>query len=196
MSEQAVVNETLELVKEAQKQGTFNLADVIKGRGYPSKEVTVYTDVETAFKLIEIEEKLNESAEDIDAYNKLEEEAKALAELVQKSKLVFTMRGVNQAMVEHIDAATVEEFGRADELEDTTEWTKHKIAALVASNIVRVTDSEGNVDERLFTKDDVLEIRGLLPVDSWHLLVSTMQKLTLASGFFDGLTDSGFLPKS
>lgn len=196
MSEQEIVNETIELVKDAQKQGTFNLADVIKGRGYPTKDVTIYTDVESAFKLVEIEAKLNESADDTEAYIALEAEAKALAETVQASKLIFTMRGVNQATVEHINETTNDLFGRPEELDDPSEWSKNQVAGFVASNIVRVTDADGNVDERLFTREDALELRGLLPADSWHVLVATMQKLTLASGFFDGLTDSGFLPKS
>lgn len=196
MSEQEIVNETLELVKDAQKQGTFNLADAIKGRGYPTKDVTIYTDVESAFKLVEIEDELNKPTDDTKAYAALEERAKALAETVQASKLVFTMRGVNQATVEHITETINEEFGKPEDLDDPSVWSKNQVASFVASNIVRVTDADGNVDERLFTRDDALELRGLLPSESWHVLVATMQKLTLASGFFDGLTDAGFLPKS
>lgn len=195
MSEENITEETLEMVKEAQKPSTFNLAEVIKGRGYPSKDVTVYTDAEAAFELIEIEDQMNQLTE-VD--KELEAKAEELAERVQKSQLVFHMRGVGQGEVERINDKADQLYKKPDLKEEdySSDWFKYYITALVASNIVRVTDADGNVDESHFEYDDLVEVRNNLPADSWGLLVSTMQKLTLASGYFKGLTDAGFLPKS
>lgn len=196
MSEEMIVNETLSLVKDAQSQGTFNLADVIKGRGYPTKEVSVYTDVDAAFKLFELEKQLELATNDSELYATLDAEAQALAKVVQASRLTFTMRGISQAEVERITAITDELAGELNEESNPEEWSKQQACGLVAANIIRVTDADGKVDEHLFTREEVVELRGLLPADAWSVLVATMQKLTLATGFFDGLTDAGFLPKS
>ena len=198
MSEEKITEETLEMVKEAQKQSTFNLAEVIKGRGYPSKDVVVYTDAEAAFELVEIEDQMNQITEASDEYKELEARANELAERVQSSQLTFHMRGVGQGVVERISDKADQLYRKPDLKEEdySSDWFKYYITSLVAANIVRVTDADGNVDESHFEYEEMVEIRNSLPGDSWGLLVSTMQKLTLASGYFKGLTDAGFLPKS
>jgi len=198
MSEENVTKEVVDMVQEAQKPSTFNLADVIKERGYPSKEVTIYTDAEAAFQLVEIEDKMNNITEAGEEYSKLEKQADELAERVRSSQLTFLMRGVGQGVVERVSEKADKLYKKKDvpEEEYSNDWFKYYVTSLVAENVVKVTDSEGNVDESHFDYDQMLEIRNSLPADSWGLLVSTMQKLTLASGYFKGLTDAGFLPKS
>lgn len=198
MTESNITEETLKLVQEAQKPGVFNLADVIKGRGYPQKDVSVYIDGAAAFELVELEDKMKALAEDSAEYKELEEKAEELAKVVQASKLTFTMRGVGQGVVERISEQADEKFGKDSENtgDVNTDWFKYYITSLVASNIIRVTDPEGNVDETLLDYDSMSEIRDNIPADAWGVLVNTMQKLTLATGYFKGLTDAGFLPKS
>ncbi len=70
------------------------------------------------------------------------------------------------------------------------------IASLVALNIVKAIDANGNVDERQYSAEEMLELRELMSADAWNSIVETMQKLTLASGYFEQLTDAGFLPRS
>jgi len=194
MSEQ--INETLELVKEAQKQGVFNLSDVIKGRGYPHKSVTIYVDAEAAFELIKLETQLTGTPVEDPRYDELKAEIDSCAKKVTDSKLVFHMRGVSQTVVEEAEAAASEAFPDQPEEERSDAWFRYYMAYLIASNIEKVENANGDIDERKFTVADVVEIRNLVPVDSWAILVSTMQQLTLASGYFRGLTDAGFLPKS
>lgn len=198
MSEENKIEETLSLVQEAQKQGTFNLSEVIKGRGYPQKTVTVYTDAEAAFKLVEMDKKLSELSKSStkEDYAKLEKESEDLAQAVRDSRLDFHMQGVPQALIEAVELRTSERFPSIEEEERGDEWFRFYIAELVALNIISVTDSKGNEDRRTFTYEDAVELRSYLPTESWAILVSTMQKLTLASGFFNGLTDAGFLPRS
>lgn len=198
MSDEKILEETLELVKEARKPGKFNLVDVIKDRAFPEREVDVYTNADAAFKLVELDEQMKAIVGiDQEKYDALEEEAQVLAEELQKSKLSFLMRGVGQGVIEEVTEKANTLYNNPDaEDHDSEGWFRFYVTALIASNVVRVTDAEGNVDERQFTVDEMMEIRNNIPADAWAVLVNTMQKLTLASGYFKGLTDAGFLPKS
>jgi hypothetical protein len=71
-------------------------------------------------------------------------------------------------------------------------WT----CSLVASNLIKVENANGEVDERAFTYEEVDEFRKYLPKEVWDLITEKMQQLTLAGAYFKGLTDAGFLPKS
>jgi hypothetical protein len=189
------VAETLAIVKEAQAKGVFNLSEVIKGRGFPTKDVTIYLDAEAAFDLAQINEELN-SYLDVDYQKELEAKAKVLADKILKSALTFTMRGVSQKIVDKVMAEANEKYPRDDANGNNPEWVKFYVSSLVAQNIIRVTDAEGNIDEHLFTVEEMYALREDLTRDAWDVLADTMQKLTLASGYFEQLTDAGFLPKS
>lgn len=200
MTEQNIAEETLQLVRDAQKPGVFNLSEVIKGRGYPTKEVSVYIDGEAAFQLVELEDRMQELSDAVKAgpeYEELEKAANELAERVQKSKLIFTMRGVNQGIVERITDKADELYGNdGDPMDRDDAWFRYYITSLVAANVVKVENADGEIDERVFEYEDMLDIRNNIPVEAWGVLVNTMQKLTLAGGYFKELTDAGFLPKS
>ena len=196
MDEQSTVDEVVSLVEEAQKRGKFNLAEVVKGRGYPEKTIEVYTDAKVAYDIHELNEKLQRLSNSgfDEEYIELEKEMKTLGSTLMKSKLTFFMRGISQ---EGIDALT-NDAGRKfpDKDESTLEWHKYYVCALVAANIYKVEDSEGNIDERQFTVEDCMELYENLPAEAWGTLVRTMEQLTLATGIFKGITDAGFLPKS
>lgn len=179
--------DALTLVQEAQSAKKFNLADVIKGRGFPEESVTVYVDTESAYELSRINEELILLTDPAES-EPLEARVKELSDKILASKLVFHMRGIDQKQVELIEKQTRKEEG--------DDWLLDYFAGLVASNIVKVENAEGEVDERQFTTEEVSELRWGLPSESWEVLIQTMQKLTLASGYFKGLTDAGFLQKS
>lgn len=181
----------IDLVTESQKRGKFRLADTIKGRGYPEATADIYIDAGAAFDFAELQEKvkgMNVSDPEYDAsVQKLEE----ISEKIKQSKLTFYMRGVGQGEVEAITKKADELYPDKDE-----NWIKYYLCALIAKNIVKVVDFEGNEDDSEFTVEDVIEIRDVVPIDSWEVLIETMQKLTLASSYFDAVVDAGFLPKS
>lgn len=189
------VQETLTLVKEAQAKGVFNLSEVIKGRGFPTKDVTIYLDAESAFQLAEVDEEMNDFLE-ADYRAELDAKAQELAAKIRKSALTFTMRGVSQKIVDKVMKEANEKHPRDDANGNNPEWVKFYVSSLVAQNIIRVTDAEGNVDEHLFTVEEIYSLREEITRDAWDVLADTMQKLTLASGYFEQLTDAGFLPKS
>ena len=188
MSEE--IKEVLDLVEEAQKPGSFNLGEFVKGRGYPQDSVEIYVDVESAYELSKLNEKLVQ-ATDTEESEKLEAEAKILSDKILASKLTFNMRGIDQKHVEKIEVESKKKFDDND-----SDWIIDYMCELVAANIVSVTDAEGKVDERIFTGEDVEELRSYLSSEAWEKVVATMQKLTLATGYFKGLTDAGFLQKS
>lgn len=195
---ETVVQETLKLVENAQSQGVFNLSEVIKGRGFPTKEVTIYLDSEAAFELSELNDQMM-GYFDESLVEDLEKKAEALVEKIKKSAVTFVMRGVSQKIVEDVIKKVNEKItppdGRRD-FSENEEWIKLYIAHLVALNIVKAIDANGNVDERQYSAEEMLELRELMSADAWNSIVETMQKLTLASGYFEQLTDAGFLPKS
>jgi hypothetical protein len=191
--------EVIDLAAEAQKRGKFNLADAIKGRAFPEKSVDVYLDAASALKLEEVNAELQylSGIGNMKEYDKVNEEAQALKDAIIASKLTFHMRGVGQSRVEEITKDADIKFPEAKVAGvDDAEWVRYYLSALIASNIVKVTDAEGNEDTSTFTPEEIIELRGIMPIDSWEVLIETMQKLTLASSYFEVVTDAGFLPKS
>lgn len=194
MSEDNIVD----LATEATKRGKFNLADAIKGRAFPEKSVDVYLDAASAQKLEEVNVELQYLADTgkVEEHTELEKTAEALKAKILDSKLTFHMRGVGQATVEKITEKANELHPTVDGTNGDPSWIRYYLSALVAANIVRVTDAEGNEDTSEFTPEDMIELRGIMPIDSWEVLIETMQKLSLATSYFDAVTDAGFLPKS
>jgi hypothetical protein len=185
-----VVEEVLALVQEAQSPAKFSLAEAIKNRVFPEDVVDVYLDIESAYALSKLNDELTVTFDE-EALEKLEAQVEVLKNKILASKLSFHMRGVDQSTVENIRNKYQE--GIDPELEDS--WVMPYMHALVASNIVKVVNAQGEEDAHEFTANEVKELSDNLPAESWEKLASTTQKLTLASGYFKGLTDAGFLPK-
>lgn len=198
MTEQHSTEEVLKLVEKAQAKGVFDITEFARGRAYPEDSVTAYLDVQAAYEL----NKLNEDMRFADQVSlaKMEKQANELASKVMKSKVIFHMRGVNQAQIEKISAACDEKYPATTDVlgqkSNSPEWLREWTASLIASNLVRIENADGEIDEREFTPEDVVQLRHHLPKEVWDLLVEKMQQLTLAGAYFKGLTDAGFLPKS
>jgi hypothetical protein len=198
MTEQHSTEEVLKLVEKAQAKGVFDITEFAKGRAYPEDSVTAYLDVQSAYELNKLNEEMRSA--DPKTLAKLEKQAQELASKVMESKVVFHMRGINQAQIEKLTIdcdnkypTNTDAFGQTV---NSQEWIREWTAGLIASNLVRIENAKGEMDEREFTIDDVVTLRHHLPKEVWDLLVDKMQQLTLAGAYFQGLTDAGFLPKS
>lgn len=191
MSEENNIGEVLNLVEEAQKRGKFNLADVIKERAYPEKQVTIYTDSVAAQKLYELDKEMDKAAfnSDVEGYAKLSEEADELVEKVKSSKLVFRMMGLSQVRVDEIGDTLPGE-------QSSSAWSRDYVCALVAASIKSVENADGDIDSSEFSLEDAKNLYALLPAESWNVLADAVQQLTLATGIFKGITDAGFLQRS
>jgi hypothetical protein len=197
MSEENITNEALELVKEAQSTKVFNLADAIKGRAYPTTSVRVYLNDQAALELVEINQLMNRIT-DPDKIDQLSERAAELAVEILSSSLVFEMRGIGQREIDEISTQLNKSYGitREQDGPSNSDWLRDYIVTLVGKNIVTVTNYDGAVDNSQFDLEKSDELRKSLSVSEWNKLVGAMQKLTLAGGYFDQLTDAGFLQKS
>lgn len=191
MSETSI-DEALKIVADAQSKGKFRLEDVIKGKGNPEDIVDVYTDSSAAYELSKISD-LIDSTLDEKEEEELKAEAEPLKEKVLKSRLRFFMRGIDQGLVEAIEKQARE---RTKDEEDADRWVIYYFCGLIAANVYKVEDIDGNVDDRVFSMDDAIKWRESFPTEAWNVLIEAMQKLTLATGYFRGLTDAGFLQKS
>lgn len=199
MSEDIKTEEVLDLVDKAQKKGTFDIAKFAKGIAYPEDTVTAYLDIEAAYKLNALNEQMSK-LKDPAELEKLEAQAKELSDKILASKVVFHMRGVNQEVIESITEKADKKYpkkldpmGKVMENED---WLKEWTCGLIASNLVQIENAEGEIDDKHYETEDVLELRKHLPREIFDLLIAKMQQLTLAGAYFKGLTDAGFLPKS
>lgn len=197
MSEENITKEALELVKEAQSAKVFNLADAIKGRAYPTTTVRVYLDDQAALELVEVNQLMNRTT-DADEIDQLSEKAAELAARIINSSLTFKMQGIGQAAIEAVTEKmnTKHEIPAGEDGTRNQEWLKDYITTLVSLNVVSVTNAEGAVDSGEFTFEKVEDLRKALSPTEWNKLVGGMQKLTLAGGYFEQLTDAGFLQKS
>lgn len=201
MSEDIKTDEVLELVEKAQKKGTFDIAKFAKGIAYPEDIVVAYLDIESAYKLSKLNEQMSKlKTQDPTEYEKLEVQAKELSDKILVSKVSFHMRGVNQEVIEAITSKCDKKYpkkldalGQVIENED---WVKDWTCGLIASNLVRIENADGEIDEKVFESEDIAELRKHLPREVFDLLIAKMQQLTLAGAYFKGLTDAGFLPKS
>jgi hypothetical protein len=201
MSEEIKTEEVLELVDKAQKKGTFDIAKFAKGIAYPEDKVTAYLDIESAYKLNALNYEMAKLKTSKPAeYEKLEAQAKELSDKILASKVVFHMRGVNQEIIESITDKCDKKFPKKldalGQVTDNEDWLKEWTCGLIASNLVQIENAEGEIDEKHYETEDVLELRKHLPREIFDLLVAKMQQLTLAGAYFKGLTDAGFLPKS
>jgi hypothetical protein len=185
----------IDLATEAQKKGKFSLADAIKGRAFPETSVDVYIDAASAYEFSELKQKAAEMEAGTPEHDAVLVQMEELSSKIKESRLTFHMRGVGQGVVESVNKKADELYPQASGPSDPS-WIRYYLCALIAANITKVVDQEGNEDSSTFTVEDVMELRDIMPIDSWEVLIDTMQKLTLASSYFDAVTDAGFLPKS
>ena len=188
MSEE--VTNIINLAEAAQAKGVFSLANAIKGKANPSDTVEVYLDSESAYRLTKLNDQIIQTMDE-DLLKTLEAQTAELVEKIKASKIVINMRGIDQALVEKLEESVKLKYPEGSE-----DWWREYLCALVASNITSVENAAGEVDDHVFTTEEVMEIRNTIPSESWETIIATMQRLTLATGYFKGLTDAGFLQKS
>lgn len=200
MSEQTSTENVLELVEKAQKKGVFDISKFAKGIAFPEDTLVAYLDIEAAYRLSKINSEMNLMASDAEAYEALEKEAKDLSEKILASKITFYMRGVSQEVIESVEKKADTKFPKKldplGQVLPNPDWNKYWVCGLIATNIVKIENANGEIDERVFEVEDVLEMHKHFPKEVFDVLTAKMQQLTLASSYFKGLTDAGFLPKS
>lgn len=173
-------------VENAMDSKTFSIIEAAAGRSYPNKDVVIYLDHEAAYQASLIEEKIAYER-DSDKVNALDEEIQVLREKIVESELTVHMRGTSRGVRRQI-----EKRSRKVDDADRAEFLTHEN---VAAHIIRVTDHEGNVDEHLFTGEEVQTLFDTLPDESVTKLLNAMNELTFAAMYFDSAVSADFLSR-
>lgn len=191
-----IVKDSVEKVEEILAPKKFNLVDAIQGRSYPEDSVTVFLDQDAAYELTQVESEMKELAsrtgrddEALEAYNLLETEADTLRARIIDTSLTFTLRGIPQATYDSI----IESVTKDEKIENKGHESNVRS---IAKMLVRVTNSQGAVDEdREFSRDEVEGIYEAFGSHEWDYLNLTVNGLMFAATYFDSAVDAGFLSR-
>jgi hypothetical protein len=183
------------LVTEATNPRTFSVLDAIKSRSYPQDIVTVYTDVNSAYDIHRIEEKIADLT-DADQINALDQVIAEFKDKIKASALTFRMRGLPREQIDAINDEAHLKFPWTDKTAPDPvdrgiggEWVNR---SFIAAHIVDVTDADGNVDSHKWNADEVAVLRGRLPDESFLALIRLMQELSFAATYFDASVTPDF----
>ena len=209
-----------ELVEEAQKPGTFNIVNVLKGRAYPSDIVPVYLEEQAAYDAAEITERIAEINEE-DATSgfqlskelkkELEELTAKREELVKKidaNKYLVKITGISEGKREELLKRAISKFPlEYDEVKNpiTAEVVKNEIPSqerndlftelLWLEHITSITAPDESVQES-FTLEDISQIRSNLPISATGAITEAIEKIRVSTAVFLMKVDEDFLAKS
>lgn len=192
------------LVEKALDVKTFSVLDAIKGRSYPTDEVTVYYDTAALYRLKGLENQRlaldmaannapkGEEANKFDA--QIAEVDAKIAELtkqVQASAITFHMRGYSPAVRDSLVDEARAKFD-VEKVEDGTPANEWLNARAVAETIIRSTDASGAVDEHHFSVEDVEDLRSFLAPEEFGKLLGQTLLLSYTAFSFDAATSPDF----
>ena len=180
------------------EKGTFDLIATIKGSNYPTKDVTIATDLRAMHLRDLLEKELNgltDYSKDAEKVAELEARVAELEQVIKDSSLTFHLEGLPPHIVEEtedevdaeVKAGKVAEEDRNVRLSD----------AFMAKHIKSVTRvSDGAKDTKVFEAEDIKAFRQFVPFEAWKKIRLAMDELTFAAAYFDAAVSADFLPKS
>lgn len=200
--------EIIELAEEAKKPGKFNIMNVIKDRAYPSQEVNIYLDEETAYLASDASENLKRTDPADKEYAAAEKKLDTLLSKLEKSKYVFTIEGISEAKREEIMKLAAAKYPveyREEKNVYTGEVKREEIeseerndlftAMLWSEHIVKIIAPDGSEQGHL-SAEECNELRGALPIASSALVNRAIEKIRSSSAIFMMTVDEDFLAKS
>lgn len=176
------------IVDAATAKGTFSVLDVAKGRGYPQDTVDIYMDHASAHEAHKIESLIAETT-DPNVVEFLEDQRRALRDAVIKSRLTFHMRGINSGTIEGLQKQAKKKFPDDEDREERNAWVND---SYLAAHVVKVVDAEENEDGHKWTAEEMAELRGYLPAESFVKLIAKRDELTFAAMYFDETVNADF----
>lgn len=179
-------------LENALQRGTFNVLDAVRGRGYPTDTVTVYTAVEAAYEAKKIQVALGDET-DPDKVAELESSLEDCLNQIKASALRFHLRGLPPGVVESIEEEAIAKTSDPEDPLAANNRARISLTSTLAASIVKVEDAEGNVDEReKWTAEDVEEMFSILPDTESGRLIEKMTELTFQSAVFDEVVGPDF----
>lgn len=177
----------VDIVAAATSEGEFDVLEAAKGRSYPSKDVKVYTDAESAHKAELIEREIA-SEEDPERVNELDAQRSGLRDKVLASEQIWHLRGIDRR-VRRAAEKSARKKADADE-EDKAEW---QTFGYVAGMLIRVTQSStGKVQEKLWSTQEIADILDTLPDESVRTIINAVNELLFGGLRFDALVTADF----
>lgn len=178
------------LVEKALDVKTFSVLDAIKGRSYPTDDVTVYTDTASLYLIKKYENDANNAVTGDEA-NAADAKIAELTKQVQASAITFHMRGYSPAVRDSLVDEARAKFG-VEKVEDGTPANEWLNARAVAETIIRSTDASGAVDEHHFSVEDVEDLRSFLAPEEFGKLLGQTLLLSYTAFSFDAATSPDF----
>ena len=167
---------------------SFSIIDHIAGRTYPEDTVEVFTDINTLYQLVVLNDKANSSFNN-EEVARLEADMVPLYKTLKKSALVFHLRGVS---MERINA--VRDSAKKDESDDDA-VAEAVTLGVIALTTQKVVNADG--EESAAPSVEVLaQIKAALPESEFNKLAEVVYDLNLKALVFDAKTTPDFLSKS
>jgi hypothetical protein len=208
MSEEKIAQEVQDLAEEAKQPGTFNLLEAIKDRAYPTENINVYLDEETAYEASVINEKLKEVEEPSAEYKKLKTELDSLIKKLEESKYVFTITGISEGKREELYEESVKVYplvyteeknpftGEIKKVEEESKERDRLFTNMLwSAHIKKITSPSGQIQEALTTAE-IKQLRDVLPLAAVGSINQAIDKIRAATAVFMFTVDEDFLAKS
>lgn len=170
-------------VETATAPTTFSVLDFVQETAYPEGEFTIHTDIVSAKELLRLNfERRELETENMDEAEKLTPRIQELEEIIEKSALTFKVKGfppgiVQQMMDEHNN----------DEDENAAD------AYLIAKAIISVKNANGDVDDHLWTGEEVRKLQANISNGEYLKLLAGVADVLFNATIFDRTVDAGFL---
>lgn len=208
MSEGTLDPQVAELAEAAKQPGTFNLLEVIKDRAYPTEDVNIYLDEQTAYEAAVLKEKLENTDAKSKTYVQIEKELEALVSKMEESKYVFSITGISEGKREELYEESTKVFPveyKEDKNPFTGEVTRNEVESkerdrlftnmLWSAHIAKVTAPTGDVQNAMTTAE-VTQLREALPLAAVGTINQAIDKIRAATAVFMFTVDEDFLAKS
>lgn len=219
MSDEKEIVEPVEKLKE---RGVFNIADVVRGRTYPTTEVDVFIDEDIAYAISQLDALISKTSESLDkkTLNKkeadeilkrreeiLEQKEKMVSEM-GGSKYVFHIRGISEGDRQDIFDSVLEKFpyeyeksrnpftGAQEKVElESKERDRYFTDRLWQAHISKIVAPDGS-EQNAITFDDAVELRRNLPLASISKVTEAIERIRVSTAVFMMTVDEDFLAKS
>jgi len=214
--------EIVEPVEKLKERGVFNIADVVRGRTYPTTEVDVFIDEEIAYAISQLDALISKTSESLDKKTLSKKETDGILKrreeiLEQKekmvsdmggSKYVFHIRGISEGDRQDIFDSVLEKFpyeyeksrnpftGAQEKVEiENNERDRYFTDRLWQAHISKIVAPDGS-EQNAITFDDAVELRRNLPLASISKVTEAIERIRVSTAVFMMTVDEDFLAKS
>ena len=210
--------EAAELAKQASARGTFSISEALLERAYPTEEVKVYLDEQTAYEIVQLDEHINELEEDASStfeeialaaqgqQEVLIERRKELLAKLQNSLYVFHITGVSEGARTEMLEQAFEKFpqeyiedknilGDVKRTEKDNPERDNLFTMLLWEKSIAKVVSPSGAEQVGVTADDVQVMRKSMPISAITKVNNSMDKLRVSTAMFLLEVNEDFLAK-